>query len=360
MSFVVRVGVVGATGAVGQRFVALLFGANGNCSTGRWRLEALGASQRSAGATYGEATTWVLETAMPEAVRDMVVSECTAQAMRECDLVFSALDASVAGHVELELATAGLLVLSNAKNYRMDADVPIVLPLVNADHIALLRHQRTRRGWTSGGIVCNANCSTTGLATALAPLHARFGLDRVNVVTLQAVSGAGYPGVPSLDILGNVVPFISGEEDKLAVEPCKILGALAPAGDAIEFAGFGVSATCTRVPVVDGHMMCVTAQLQRTPTALAEILDAWRAHPTLADLPSAPPHAIELLDGPHPQPRRDVMRGNGYTVSVGRVRLDQHGLHFVALVHNTILGAAGGSILNAELALLEKLVVPKQ
>jgi aspartate-semialdehyde dehydrogenase len=360
MSSVLKVGIVGATGAVGQRFVALLMGEGGNCSAGRWALVAVGASNRSCGATYAAATNWVLETPMPAAVRDMVVVDCSAAAMGACDVVFSALDASVAGDVELALAGAGVLVFSNAKNYRMERDVPILLPLVNAAHLALLRHQRRVRGWTTGGIVCNANCSTTGLATALAPLAARFGLERVSVVTLQAISGAGYPGVAALDITANVLPFISGEEEKLAIESNKILGSLAAAGDAIEFASFGVSATCTRVPVVDGHMLCVTVQLAREARSLDEVLSAWSEHATPPGLASAPQHAIEVLDGPHPQPRRDVLRGNGYTVSIGRVRLDRFGLHFVALVHNTILGAAGGSILNAELAIRDGFVSVKK
>jgi aspartate-semialdehyde dehydrogenase len=271
-------------------------------------------------------------------------------------IVFSALDGSVAGAAEQAFARDGRLVLTNARNHRMDDDVPLVIPEVNADHMSLLGTQRARRGWT-GGIVANGNCAAIVVALALAPLHRAFGVRRLFVTTLQAVSGAGYPGVPSLDILGNVIPYIGGgEEEKIETETQKMLGGVESEDDGLRAApaDFGVSAQVNRVPVEHGHTACMAVAFDRRPTpeAAMEALRAWR--PATADLalPSAPASRIVLHEGDEraPQPRRDANRGHGMSVTVGRVRPDPllH-LRLVACGHNTVRGAAGAALLNAEL-----------
>ena len=338
----IPVAVLGATGAVGQTFVRLL-------ADHPWfQLAELAASERSAGKRYVDAARWIGD-AMPEQVRGMTVLPCDPRQVRS-PLVFSALDASVAGEVELAFARAGRLVLSNAKNFRMDDDVPLVIPEVNADHLALLEVQRAKRGW-SGGIVTNANCASIMAVMALAPLHEAFGISRLFVATMQAVSGAGYPGVPSLDILGNVIPYIGGEEHKIETEICKMLGRRTDTR--IEAADIRISAHANRVAVENGHTVCLSVDFGTHVGADAalEALREWRGDASARDLPSSPERALVVTDlADRPQPRRDVGAGRGMTVTVGRVREDPlFDVKLVAMGHNTIRGAAGASVLNAEL-----------
>ncbi|MEX2182293.1 MAG: aspartate-semialdehyde dehydrogenase [Gemmatimonadaceae bacterium] len=335
------VAVLGATGAVGQTFVRLL-------ADHPWfTLTEVAASERSAGRRYADATTWI-EGSMPAGVADLVVTTCDPKVVR-ATVVFSALDAAAAVDVEPSFAAAGRFVLSNTKTFRMAADVPLVIPEVNASHLALLDAQRAR-GWT-GGVVTNANCAATVAALALAPLHERYEVTELVITTLQAISGAGYPGVASLDILGNVIPFIGEEEEKIARELRKMLGTVS-GGVAVD-AKFTVSAHATRVAVEHGHFVTCSVRFRRKPSVAEAIatLREWRGAAAVRGLPSAPPRALVVTDAAdRPQPRRDVMAGNGMTVTVGRVREDEsHDLRFVALGHNIIRGAAGGSILNAEL-----------
>lgn len=345
----VDVGILGATGMVGQEFIAQLDGHP-------WfNLVWVAASERSQGRRFADATAWRLPTPRPEAVAGMVVDAVAPD--RAPKVVFSGLDASVAGDVEGAFAQAGHVVVSNARNYRMDADVPLLTPEINPDHLRLLSRQRAVRQWP-GLIVTNPNCSTIVLTMALAPLL-RFGLRSVNVVTLQAVSGAGYPGVPSLDIVGNVIPFIGGEEEKMQTETQKILGALGDDG-VVEPHPVVVSAHTTRVGVANGHTEMVSVGFETTPDP-AEIVEAFRSfsgRPQAEGLPGAPARPVEYLDEANrPQPRLDVDRGGGMTVSVGRLRrcpvLDYK---FVALGHNTIRGAAGAAVLNAELMMIDGLL----
>lgn len=339
-----RVGVLGATGAVGQRFVQLL-------DRHPWfELAFVSASERSAGRTYGEACAWKLDTPMPEAARRLVVQPT--EPKLACDVVFSALDANVAGPVEEAFAAAGHAVLSNARNHRMADDVPLLVPEVNPDHAALIAVQRKKRGW-KGFIATNPNCSTATLVLALAPLQRRFGIKAVAVTTLQAISGAGYPGIPSLDIVANVVPFIAGEEEKIERETRKILGTLGSGGAAVEPLDAVVSAQTTRVPVVDGHTESVFVTLA-SAAGLDAVRDAFRGFrsvPQERNLPSAPEHPVLLLDADdRPQPRLDINRERGMASIVGRVRAcPLMGYKFIVLGHNTIRGAAGAAILNAEL-----------
>ena len=345
----IRVGVLGATGAVGQRFVQLL-------EAHPWfELVAVAASERSAGKCYREACTWKLDVPMPAAARDLVVQPV--EPRLACDVVFSALDAAVAGPVEEAFAAAGYAVLSNARSHRMADDVPLLVPEVNPEHTALIPIQRKKRGWR-GFIATNPNCATATLVLALAPLERRFGLKAVAVTTLQAISGAGYPGLPSLDIVANVIPFIQGEEEKIERETKKILGRLS--GDVVAPHAAVVSATTTRVPVVDGHTASVFVTLGRDPgpDAIREALRTYRSVPQERGLPSAPAHPTLLVDEEdRPQPRLDVTRERGMASVVGRVRrCEVMGYKFVVLGHNTIRGAAGASILNAELLQSEGLI----
>ncbi|MDQ2665376.1 MAG: aspartate-semialdehyde dehydrogenase [Gemmatimonadota bacterium] len=337
------VAVLGATGAVGQTFIRLL-------ADHPWfRIAELAASERSAGRSYAEAAKWFGNTDMPSDIAALTVLPCDPSAVSS-PLIFSALDASVAGEVEEAFARAGRMVLSNAKNFRMEADVPLVIPEVNADHLALIDVQRRNRGWT-GCIVTNANCASIMAVMPLAPLHAAFGIKRLFVVTMQAVSGAGYPGVPSLDILGNVVPYIKDEESKIESEIQKMLGR--QSGGVIEAAPITISAHANRVPVENGHTVCMSVEFERRANAAEalEVLRAWRGDPRSLGLPSSPDRALVVNDQPdRPQPRRDVEAGGGMTVTVGRVRDDTlFDVKLVAMGHNTIRGAAGASILNAEL-----------
>lgn len=343
------VGVLGATGMVGQHFVKFL-------QDHPWfEITWVGASDRSSGKKYCEATHWRLEGSMPSAVAGLTVSDCK-PGTGAPELVFSAMDASVATEIERAFAEAGHTVVSNSKNHRMDRDVPLLVPEINADHLRLLKAQKEGRKW-KGQIVTNPNCSTVALTMGLAPL-VPFGIKAVLVTTMQAISGAGYPGVPSMDIMGNVIPYIGGEEEKMQVETQKILGTFA--GDHIADLPAAVSAHCNRVPVIDGHTVAVSVTLEQTVTK-AELLAAYRsfdALPQQKGLPSAPKPAVLYLDEDNrPQPRRDAMRGNGMTVTVGRLReCPVLGWKFVCMGHNTIRGAAGAAVLNAEMMLEEGLI----
>ncbi len=344
----IEVGILGATGMVGQQFIALL-------AAHPWfKVAWLGASERSAGKAYRDACAWRLPAPLPDAVARLTVDAATPG--RAPKLVFSGLDSSVAGDIEGAFAQAGHLIVSNSRNYRMEADVPLLIAEVNADHLALLKGQESR-GW-KGRIVTNPNCVVVVYAMALAPLR-QFGLKTSILTSLQAISGAGYPGVPSWDILGNVIPFIGGgEEEKIETETNKILGALK--GGVVENHPVTVSAAVTRVPVQNGHTASIAVALEQRPAADA-IIAAWnafRGKPQELDLPSAPAQPIVYLaESNRPQPALDANRDGGMTVTVGRLRrcpvLD---FKFVALGHNTIRGAAGAAILNAELMHCEGLL----
>ena len=336
------VAILGATGAVGQTFIRCL-------RNHPWfEVAELAASERSAGKPYAEAVRW-LEGEFPGDLADRTVLPCDPARVRS-PIVFSALDSAAAGDLEPAFARAGATVLSNAKNFRMEPDVPLVIPEVNGSHLALLEQQREKRGW-SGAIVTNANCAATVATVALAPLHQEFGVRQVFAVTLQAVSGAGYPGVPSLDIVGNVIPFIAEEEPKIEREIPKMLGCVD--GGRLVAAPIRVSAHANRVPVEHGHTVCMSIKLDRSATAedALRALRVWKGDAAVRGLPSAPARALIVSDAAdRPQARRDVGSGSGMTVVVGRVRPDpQLDIRLVALGHNTIRGAAGGSVLNAEL-----------
>jgi len=335
----IPVAVLGATGSVGQKFIELLQGHP-------WfEIVALAASERSAGKPYGEVVNWVSDMPLPAAIAGMTVRECKPGLPGR--VAFSGLDASVAGEMETAFARAGYAVVSNAKNHRMKADVPLLVPEINSDHLALVKRQSGGKGF----IITNPNCSTVGLALALKPLDDAFGLEAVQVVTMQALSGAGYPGVPALDILDNVLPFIAGEEEKLQSEPLKILGRFN--GMQIENQKISISAQCNRVAVRDAHLESVSVKLKKSVKS-GELIEVWRNFSSgkdVQDLPFAPEKAVVYGDAPNfPQPHLHRMLGKGMTVSVGRLKscpvLDYR---FVLLVHNTIRGAAGGAILNAEL-----------
>jgi aspartate-semialdehyde dehydrogenase len=337
------VAVLGATGAVGQMFVRLL-------ADHPWfEIAELAASERSAGKKYGEATRWLEGSSPPSSIQNRRVIACDPGVV-SAPIVFSALDATVAGEVEMAFAKAGKFVLSNAKNYRMEPDVPLVIPEVNGDHLGLIDCQRKRRGWT-GAIVTNANCSATVAAVALAPLHQKYGIKQLFLATMQAVSGAGYPGVPSLDILGNVIPYIADEEPKLEREMVKLLGTYA--NGEVSSAAFKVSAHTNRVAVEHGHTICMTIGFEEKPSPedAIETMRSWQGLGSTAALPTRPKHPLVVSDAvDRPQPKRDVNAGGGMTVTVGRVRRDAVlDLRMVALGHNTVRGAAGGSVLNAEL-----------
>ena len=346
MTAAIDVGILGATGMVGQQFIRLL-------EAHPWfRPRWLAASERSEGRLYADAATWRLGGPVPPSAAGQRVEACTPG--KGPRLVFSALDAAAAADIEPAFAAAGHLVVSNARSFRMMPDVPLLIPEINHQHLALIDVQRRARGW-SGAIVTNPNCSTVVLAMALAPLRP-FGLRSAVVTTMQAVSGAGYPGVPSFDVIGNVIPEIGGgEEEKIETESNKILGELT--GSHVTNHAVAVSAHTNRVPVIDGHTMTVSVTLDNAPSAaeVAQAMREWRGRPQELELPSAPPYPIEVLDQPYrPQPRLDADRGQGMTVSVGRIRpCPILGTKFVALGHNTIRGAAGAAILNAELMLAD-------
>jgi aspartate-semialdehyde dehydrogenase len=337
------VAVLGATGAVGQSFVRLLHGHP-------WfDLVCVAASERSAGKSYAEAAKWLSTEPMPESIANMTVALCD-PAKVDAELVFSALDSSVAGEAEAAFARAGRFVLSNAKNYRMDPDVPLVIAEVNPDHLDILESQQKRRNW-KGGIVTNGNCVAIVGALPLAPIQQNFGISRVFASTMQAVSGAGYPGVPSLDILGNVIPLIKDEEPKIETELQKFLGAAR--NGVIESAPFKVSSHANRVAVEHGHTICMSIELVKKASAdeVSAAIAGWTGAPEARGLPSAPDRPVEMATAPdRPQPRLDVNAGKGMTVTVGRIRADTiFDIRMVASGHNIVRGAAGASVLNAEL-----------
>ena len=338
-----KAGVLGATGVVGQRLVQML-------GDHPWfDLTEVAASERSSGKAYAEAVRWHLDAPIPESARGLVVQGLDPSL--DCDFVLSALDSSVAGPAEEDFARGGYPVVSNTRNHRMDPDVPLLIPEVNAAHLDAIPVQQKNRGYDTGFIVTNPNCSTAGLVLVLKPLADAFGLEKIFVVTLQAISGAGYPGVPAMDIQGNVVPFISGEEEKMELEPQKLLGKWD--GSRFVAAGIGLSAHCNRVPVVDGHLECVSVGLKKI-ASLEEVREALRnfeVDAELASLPTALRNPVLVLDDEsRPQPRRDANAGNGMAAVVGRVRecplLD---VKLTLLSHNLVRGAAGAALLNAEL-----------
>jgi aspartate-semialdehyde dehydrogenase len=338
----IEVGVLGATGMVGQRFVSLL-------QNHPWfELAWLAASDRSAGKSYGEACSWRLREPMPENVRTMRVGECKPGGAPQ--LLFASLDSKVAGEVEKEFARAGHVVVSNSSNHRMDEDVPLLIPEVNPDHLALVRAQRQQRRW-SGMIVTNPNCTTVGLVMSLAPLDAAFGIEKVMMTSMQAISGAGYPGLPTLDILGNVIPYIAGEEEKVERETQKLLGKLTDVR--VQPSRVVVSAHCNRVLVEDGHTESISVSLNGK-ASLQDLIDVWRKYrsrPQELDLPSAPAHPIVVRDeNDRPQVRLDVESERGMATVIGRVRhCAVLQFKYTSLSHNTIRGAAGAALLNAEL-----------
>jgi aspartate-semialdehyde dehydrogenase len=333
----IPVGILGATGTVGQKFITLLD------HHPYFEITSLVASERSAGKRYREACSWKQNVPLPPEIGDMTV--LSLEKDLDCRILFSGLDSSVAGEAESRCAEKGHWVISNSKNHRMDPDVPLVIPEINPDHYGLIRRQKT-----SGKIVTNPNCSTMFLAMVLAPLYRSFGIDAVSVTTMQAVSGAGYPGVSSLDILGNVIPLISGEDEKMETETVKILGLLD--GGEIRNASFKVSAQCNRVPVIDGHMETAAVRLNGSPARkdISDTLASFRGFPQEHNLPSAPESPIMVLDDPAgPQPLRDLSVYGGMSALVGRLRpCPVMGTKMVILGHNTIRGAAGAAVLNGE------------
>ncbi|MFY9644097.1 MAG: aspartate-semialdehyde dehydrogenase [Terriglobales bacterium] len=342
MSTKLPVGILGATGIVGQRFIQML-------EHHPWfEITWLAASDRSEGRPYAEAARWRLKTNIPDDIAKMTVSPATPAGAPK--IIFAALDAAIARELEPQFAEAGCAVVSNSSALRMQSDVPLVIPEVNGDHIQLIDKQ-SWRSKSGGFVVTNPNCSAIGLVLALAPLHRAFTLETVTAVTMQAVSGAGYPGVASLDILGNVIPYIKSEEEKMEEETQKLLGTRT--GASITPAPFAMSAQCNRVPVEDGHTESVAVRFKKKP-APDDIIAAWnnfRAEPQHLRLPSAPDQPVVYLTAPdRPQPRFDVDLGAGMTTAVGRLRqcnvLDWK---FTVLSHNTIRGAAGAALLNAEL-----------
>jgi aspartate-semialdehyde dehydrogenase len=336
----IPVAILGATGSVGQRFIQLL-------ERHPWfRVHEVVASDRSAGKSYGQATDWRLETLVPDDVTGLTVKPLGVPL--ESRLLFSGLDSSVAGEAEDDYANQGCAVISNSRNHRMDADVPLLIPEINADHLGAAEAQRAKRG---GYIVTNPNCSVIGLAMALAPLERAFGVDSVQVTTMQAISGAGFAGVASYAILDNVIPYIGGgEEEKIETEPRKILGRWK---GAFTDAPMTISAQVNRVPTIDGHLMTISVRL-RDRASIDDVraaIESFQGEPQRLGLPFAPKRPLHYIDSPdRPQPRLDRDREQGMAVSIGRLRpcpiLD---LRMVALVHNTIRGAAGAAILNAEL-----------
>lgn len=341
----IKVGILGATGAVGQRFVSMLQGHP-------WfEITALCASERSVGKRYADACNWNLRGDMPAHLRDVVLQPC--EPTIDCEIVFGGLPNDVAGPIEQDFAAAGYIVCSNSRNHRYEADVPLLIPEVNPEHMGLIERQRKERDWP-GFIICNPNCSTTHLVSALHPLHAAFDIKRVFVVTMQAISGAGYPGVSSMDIIDNIVPYIGGEEEKMEEkEPQKLLGTFI--NQQVHYADIVISAHCNRVPVRNGHLEAISVEFANKPTA-GDILEAWQTYrplPQQLQLPSAPDPAIIYDDRQdRPQPRLDRLSGTvpGMATVVGRLRKDPlFDYKFLSLGHNTIRGAAGGSILNAEL-----------
>ncbi|MBX7222338.1 MAG: aspartate-semialdehyde dehydrogenase [Blastocatellia bacterium] len=339
----IRVGILGATGMVGQRFVQLLDGHP------QFEITALAASDRSEGKTYLEATNWKLSTPIPERIKTMVVTPC--QPPLECDMVFSSLPGNMARETESLFAQAGYPVISNSSSHRMGVDVPLLVPEINPDHVKMIDRQRHTQGYGRGYIVTNPNCTTLALVLALAPIERTFGIEAAFISSMQAISGAGYPGVASLDIVDNVIPFIDGEEDKVETEPQKILGKLQD-GQLI-FAPMQISAHCNRVAVTDGHTISISLKLRKKAelTEIQAALESFRGVPQELRLPSAPNQVVVVrTERDRPQPRLDRDCGNGMSSVVGRLRKDPiWDVKFTVLGHNTVRGAAGAAILNAEL-----------
>lgn len=333
--------VLGATGMVGQRFLQLL-------AENPWfEIRVITASEKSVRKKYSEATRWMLGGDMPESVSDLEVQPTDPNRVGDVDVVFSALPAEVAGKVEEDFAKSGYIVVSNASSHRMDLDVPLLNPEVNAEHVHLIDEQHRKRKW-DGAIVTNPNCTTTILTLSLKPVHDKFGLSRVLVSSMQALSGAGYPGVPSLDIVDNVIPFIQKEEEKVQSETLKILGSIE------DPATIKVSASCHRVCTLDGHMEAVFVETKKETDSLEvkEAMDEFRGEPQRLGLPTAPERPIIVRnEEDRPQPHLDRMAGRGMAVVVGRIRRDSalDGIKYIVLGHNTIRGAAGCAVLNAEL-----------
>jgi aspartate-semialdehyde dehydrogenase len=340
LTHMINVGVLGATGAVGQRFVELL-------ADHPWfNLSTLAASERSAGQPYGKIVNWRLDTPFPEKIARIKVTPSSPKAMKDVDLVFSALPADIATGVENEFADAGIAVCSNASSHRMEPSIPLVIPEVNPEHLGLIDVQRD--SGRDGFIVTNPNCSTIMMVTALAPLR-KFKFSRVQVATMQAISGAGFAGVAAMAIYDNVIPYIGQEEEKMETETLKIMGTLK--GNKVTNAAFQVSASCHRVPVIDGHTMAIWIDIKEPLENLKSAFSNYK--PPIKGLPTQPKETLHFFDEEkdRPQPRLDRMRGNGMTVSVGRLR---EGVRFIAMGHNTIRGAAGASVLNAELITKKK------
>ena len=341
-----KAAVLGATGNVGQIFVQLLDGHP-------WfKTSVVAASERSKGRIYGEASRWRQSTPIPEAVAQLDVVDIEPRAVKEVDIVFSALPSAVARKVEEDFASAGYVVVSNASAHRMDPDVPMLNPEINCSHVSLIEEQRRKRKW-DGAIVTNPNCSTTVLSLALKPIYDEFGINSVIVSTMQAISGAGYPGVSSLNIIDNVIPYIGGEEEKMETEMQKMLGSPSEPAD------FKVSASCHRVPTIDGHMEAVFVETKKEaePNAVAEAMENFVGEPQKLNLPSAPEKPVIVMkEMDRPQTRLDRMEGKGMSTVVGRIRKDPvlNGVKFVALGHNTIRGAAGCGVLNAEYLKVKK------
>jgi aspartate-semialdehyde dehydrogenase len=353
-----KAGVLGATGSVGQRFILLL------SQHPQFELAAIGASARSAGKKYIDACDWKQTELMPESAYDLIVSECKADAFKDCDVVFSGLDADFAGDIEKEFVDAGLVIVSNAKNFRRDPQVPLIVPIANSDHLKMIEN-RVKSSGKQGYNICISNCSTAGLVAPLKPLVDQFGpLEFLSTTTLQAISGAGFsPGVSGIDILDNIVPYISGEEDKIEWEAKKILGSLNDdATDFILDEQLKVSAQCNRVAVSDGHTECVSFKFKNRPAPsvdqIKQCLKDYVCEAKILGCHSAPEHAIHVLEQPdRPQPRLDRNRDAGYGVSVGRIRPDPiFDFKMVILSHNTIIGAAGSGILIAELLAAKNLI----
>ncbi len=344
----ISVGILGATGSVGQKFIQLID------NHPFFETMEVMASDRSAGKTYKDVVNWFLPTPIPDSVANLIIDRCVPN--NKVRFVFSGLDSGVAGEIETEYAKAGYTVVSNAKNHRFDEDVPLLIPEVNSDHLDLVTSQQ----YNGGMIITNPNCSTIGLTLALKPLEDAFGIDEVNVVTMQAVSGAGFPGVSSLSIIDNIVPFISGEEEKIESEPLKILGTLE--NNSVKLKNFKMSAQCNRVSVIDGHLESVQVKLKEKTTK-EKIIEAWRnfkGEPQSLNLPTAPEKPIYYFDEPgYPQPRLHRALENGMAVSIGRLKeCPIFDYKFVVLSHNTMRGAAGGALLCAEL-LIKKGLFPQ-
>jgi aspartate-semialdehyde dehydrogenase len=343
-----KAAVLGATGNVGQIFVQLLEGHP-------WfEVSVVAASERSEGKTYREASRWRQSTPIPEAVAEMDVAPLDSRAAEDVDIVFSALPSAVARKAEEDFATAGYVIVSNASAHRMDPDVPLLNPEINCSHVSLIEEQRRKRKW-DGAIVTNPNCAATALSLPLKPIYDEFGIKNLFVSTMQAISGAGYPGVSALDIVDNVIPYIGGEEDKVETETQKILGSPSKPAD------FKVSASCNRVPTLDGHLEVVFVETKKTvePTAVAVAMENFVGEPQKFKLPSAPEKPIVVRQEENrPQTRLDRMESKGMSAVVGRIRKDPvlNGVKFIVLGHNTIRGAAGCGVLNAEYLKVKKFI----